>query len=456
MVRMKSLVAVAAALAAPLALAAEKPTSAKICLNCHQPEAGSLRGFFDTVAMKSKSIQIRFDDAVEVVRFDPAALEVQDGAKVEKAEFLRQVKKAHEIKIAFAEKDGVKVATRVVLKQPIAVPAESLMQTDELRKLVALGPEKGEYTLVDSRPAPRFQEGTIPTARNLPYPAFDKLTDRLPADKAKLLVFFCGGPTCSMSPKSAEKAKALGYTNVRVYREGMPAWSAVSFAVLSPQSLDEAWFKKEQPIVLLDARAAADAEQGFIAGAVSLPAGDPAAAVAALALPPADKKPPIVVYDAGAGDAARAAAEALVAKGFTSVKVLEGGFEAWQKAAFPVQQGKLGEKIAWAPKPKPGEIAWDEFQALAKKIPADTVVMDVRNADECKAGMIKGAKNVSADEIEKRAGDLPKDKRIVVHCSTGVRAEMVYNVLKDKGFTKIAFLNANVEIARNGKLKLSK
>lgn len=127
--RIRSLVAAAAVLAAPAALAAEKPTSAKLCTNCHQAEAGVLRGHYDNLAMKSKSIQLRLDDAVEIVRFDPATFEVQDGEKLEKAEYLRQVKKAHEVKVAFVEKDGVKFATRIVLKQPIALPADALIGT---------------------------------------------------------------------------------------------------------------------------------------------------------------------------------------------------------------------------------------------------------------------------------------------------------------------------------------
>jgi len=90
---------------------------------------------------------------------------------------------------------------------------------------VAQGPDKGNYTLIDSRPLPRFQEGAIPTAINLPYPAFDKFVDRLPTDKAKLVAFYCSGVTCTMSPKSMQRAESMGYTNTRVYREGMPEWT---------------------------------------------------------------------------------------------------------------------------------------------------------------------------------------------------------------------------------------
>ncbi|MBI5068939.1 MAG: sulfurtransferase [Deltaproteobacteria bacterium] len=444
--------ALAAALAATAASAAEKPVIAKICTNCHQPQAGSLRGYFDSAAFKSRSIQIRMDDAVEIVAFDPARLEVLEGARKEPAEYLRQVKKSHEIRIAFEEKDGKKVATAVSLKQPMKVPAEMLITTAELEKLVAQGPEKGAYTLIDSRPLPRFQEGFIPTAQNLPFPAFDKLQDKLPTDKARLLVFYCAGPTCSMSPKSADKAKALGYTNVRVYHEGMPAWSKGHFGLLAAQHLKEAWIDKDIPAVLLDVRPADEAEKGFIQGAVGMPAG--ALAKGLRTLPPADKKAPIIVY--GAGQEAEQAAARIIAAGQSNVKVLAGGFEAWKSAGYPVATGKLGRKVAWAPKPRPGEIAWDEFTRLAKKIPADTLILDVRNDDEAQSGMIHGARQIPAEDLEKRLAELPRDKRIVAHCSTGVRAEMAYHLLKEKGFEKLAFLNGNIAIDNRGRFKLSR
>jgi rhodanese-related sulfurtransferase len=50
--------------------------------------------------------------------------------------------------------------------------------------------------LVDSRPArKKFDKGHIPTAINIPDMYFDKQKDQLPAEKDKLLVFYCEGPT---------------------------------------------------------------------------------------------------------------------------------------------------------------------------------------------------------------------------------------------------------------------
>jgi len=50
--------------------------------------------------------------------------------------------------------------------------------------------------LVDSRPKrKKYDKGHIPTAINIPDTFFDKQKDKLPAEKDKLLVFYCEGPT---------------------------------------------------------------------------------------------------------------------------------------------------------------------------------------------------------------------------------------------------------------------
>ena len=71
--------------------------------------------------------------------------------------------------------------------------------------------------IIDSRPAARqYDPGHIPGAINIPDSQFDKLVDKLPADKATLLLFYCGGLECMLSHNSAFKAEKLGYTNVKV------------------------------------------------------------------------------------------------------------------------------------------------------------------------------------------------------------------------------------------------
>ena len=175
--------------------AQQKPIDAKLCLNCHKSNPGNIRGRFESVAFKSQSMQISIDEVNEIIKFDPGTLKVLVKGKTEDAEALRGISKGHEVRIEYTDKDGVKLASLVSSKPPISVPAEKLVTTDELMKLVALGSEKGKYFLVDSRPAPRFYEGAIPTAVNIPDTAMPGQADKLPAEKDILLIFYCGGVT---------------------------------------------------------------------------------------------------------------------------------------------------------------------------------------------------------------------------------------------------------------------
>ena len=88
-----------------------------------------------------------------------------------------------------------------------------------------LSDENAPMAIIDSRPKERqYDKGHIPGAISIPDSAFDKMTDRLPADKATPLYFYCGGLACPLSSNSAEKAIKLGYKSVMVVPEGYPAW----------------------------------------------------------------------------------------------------------------------------------------------------------------------------------------------------------------------------------------
>src|SRR5574340_1037110 len=256
-----------------------------------------------------------------------------------------------------------------------------------------------------------------------------------------------------MSPDSAGKAEKLGYTNVKVYHDGVPEWVKRNYLVLSAQFLKEAWIDKDIPHVLIDVRSQKEAEAGFIKGAVAVAAADIEKSL--VKFPARDKKAPIMIYDQKSGNDAIKAAKALISAGYAPVDIVSGGFDAWKAAGYPVQTGRLADAIVYVPKPRPGEIAIDEFRKIAASAPADTLILDVRNRDEGNAGMIKGAMLLPDEEILDRFAEIPKDKKIVTHCSTGVRAEMAYHKLKEKGYD-VSFLNAKVEFDDKGNYKIEK
>jgi rhodanese-related sulfurtransferase len=287
----------------------------------------------------------------------------------------------------------------------------------------------------------------------VPYPAWDKVVNRLPADKSTLLVFFCQGVTCQMSPMSQRKAIALGYKNTKVYHEGVPEWQARDYLSTRPEFVKEAYVDKDIPAVILDVRTADEAKSGHFKGAVSMPAATVKSQLKSF--PPAKLQAPIIVYDGRGGPEAKAAARELIGSGQTNVQVVAGGLLGWQSAGYAIESGVPAlTKVAYVPKPRPGSVPVDEFTKLARNTPSDVLILDVRNQDEANAGMIKGALLIPDEDLAGRIGELPKGKRIIAHCSTGIRAEMAYYKLKDAGY-KAGFLNAEIEIDKAGNFKVT-
>ena len=164
----------------------EKPEIAPLCKHCHEPDEKILRG---TLGIVYKGfMQVDVGPAKWVVKLDK-------DTKLQGAEDFGKIPVEKEIAVSFTQKDGELLALAVSVKQPAIVPEEKLVKVDEMARLVALGPEKGNFVLVDSRPASRYLEGHIPGAISIPDPEFEKHVDKLPKDMNKLLIFYCAGVT---------------------------------------------------------------------------------------------------------------------------------------------------------------------------------------------------------------------------------------------------------------------
>lgn len=261
-----------------------------------------------------------------------------------------------------------------------------------------------------------------------------------------------------LSPSSAGKAEKLGYTNVKIFHDGLPAWKKAGKVLESTHVFIDDMIKKDMPFVLIDVREAKRAKEGFIQGTVSLPF---VIFETSLGYLPDDKKAPIVLYgDAADMNAVSALAQMTITKGkYRNVSVLRGGYEAFAGAAPKlIKTGEISPvntKLAYTAKPRPGEISVADFKKIADTLPADKLILDVRDMDEAQTGMLLGAKNIPAQEISARLAEIPKDREILVHCVTGVRAEMAYLTLKDAGY-KSRFLNANIKIDKDGKYEITK
>jgi len=252
-----------------------------------------------------------------------------------------------------------------------------------------------------------------------------------------------------LSPLAARKAEKLGYKNIKVFHAGLPAWKKAGHLVVSNTANIENLNKVEASYILLDLRSKSQIEKGHIPKAVAAANGN--VDVLKAQFPPFKGATIILYSQDGNLKAANEPFKTLVQWGYNQVSILDGGFAAWQKTGKEIAKGPAAQEIKYVRKLVPGEIEVAAFMALLDKPSKDKIVLDVRGEAEVKEdGALPGTINIPLEALEKRLTELPKDKIVVVHCSTGVRAEMAYNILKKAGL-KPEYLKAAVEFDKEKK-----
>ena len=102
----------------------------------------------------------------------------------------------------------------------------------------------------------------------------------------------------------------------------------------------------------------------------------------------------------------------------------------------------------WSP------VKWQATSSKNWSTPNNALVLDVRTPKEYAGGHIKTALHVPLDDLEANLAKIPKKREILIHCVAGARAQIAYNLLKGKGFEKARFLNATIEINKQGKFTI--
>ncbi len=240
-----------------------------------------------------------------------------------------------------------------------------------------------------------------------------------------------------MSTKNAGLAKKAGHKNVQVYLAGQPAWIKDGNLVYASKGNIE-----KGNIVLVDLRSAKKSEAGRIARSVTIPYD-----TLDDALEDIPKKAPVVLYSDSAEEAADAV-EDLRDEGFKKVSLVPGNYAGWVKAGGKTVTGPVVTDITWVRKLGKGEVSKADFLKAASGKDASAVILAVWTTDEAAEGGFKNAIEVPLDQIGSRLADIPKDKKIYVHCTTGARADMAAQELKKNGY-KAFFLMADVECEGN-------
>lgn len=64
-------------------------------------------------------------------------------------------------------------------------------------------------------------------------------------------------------------------------------------------------------------------------------------------------------------------------------------------------------------------------------------LLDVRTPDEYRQAHLKGAVLIPLNEIERRLGEVPKNRPIVVYCAVGSRSNLVAGFLAGKDYGEV-------------------
>lgn len=221
-----------------------------------------------------------------------------------------------------------------------------------------------------------------------------------------------------MSPKSAGQAVQAGYTNVRVMLEGEPSWREAGHPLHAAYG-----HVCKGNIVLVDLRSAEKDAARRIPRSVSMPFAEFEDNFESIPL-----KAPVVVYSDNEQETLTAM-RILGENGYKKVSMVKGNFQGWTKLGGMLDKGPVVTEVEWKRILAKGEVALEDF-LKAVHDPQEAFILDVRTADEAATGKIATATSIPLDEVCSRLIEIPKDKKVYIHCTTGARAEMAAKELQ--------------------------
>jgi rhodanese-related sulfurtransferase len=97
----------------------------------------------------------------------------------------------------------------------------ALISREELKA----GIDAGTVTVVDALGGDYYAKQHLPGAVALAPGQVDAMASSVLPDRNAAIVTYCTGPSCPNSGQVADRLTALGYANVRKYREGIEDWA---------------------------------------------------------------------------------------------------------------------------------------------------------------------------------------------------------------------------------------
>jgi len=188
--------------------------------------------------------------------------------------------------------------------------------------------------------------------------------------------------------------------------------------VLHPIDLDEVLRMGDAGAQILDVRDPAEYAKGHLAGSINIGLGGQYATWAGTVLH--RDKPIMIVAEPGRE---QEAALRLGRIGFDHVKgYLRSGMEAL--AGRP--------DLVWTTERLSAPMVAEELASVDPP-----VLLDVRNPREWTIKHIEGSVNIPLNHLQERIAEIPRDRRVAVHCAGGYRSSIAASILHQHGITKL-------------------
>lgn len=403
-------------------------------------------GKIQSISQSAKVIQYINPKTKEVT-----VIKFTDSTQLIDAESFKDLTMNTKFKATIDDNNVASKIKRVLVK----LSAELVIDTDALSDLL----DQGKPIFIgDARPVSKYNIGHIPTSKSTPTDKLEANLNWLPKDKDTLIVFYCGGVTCPLSPAALKIAMSAGYINVKAYVEGFPAWKSVVY----PSHVNAQWLNKnlDKNHIILDVRKHPSLS---VKGAVGLPAEeltvmhdqmnkDKVAVNKRSIFNLRDKKAPItIIADTADADSAIEAYEILTFWKFKNVVILKEGFDGWLAADLPT--AKVATELVYEKKLAKGAI--DEITFVKAAQQGSAIIIDVRDSQESNHGRVKGSINIPLGELDQHLDKIPKEGLVILHCVGGSRASLGYTLLAKKGYKNVRYLNDSfTEVAKDNGIEL--
>lgn len=236
--------------------------------------------------------------------------------------------------------------------------------------------------------------------------------------------------------------------------------------------------KKQNSVLMIDARPPKLYKLGTILGAMNINMRDMKVYNAKLGLLPKDKSAKIVSYCNGPKcKLSLKLAKNLAKVGYSNVVIYSGGYPEWKKKKSesmgilreckkqsgeyePSQKSKIdvnGITLYKGADEGMVDQRWFSQKLNTNSKPKDVILVDVRPEKDFNDGHYEGAINVPFN-VEKETLDvmkLPKAKAIVMYCHTGMMSVGAWQLLLDKKLdvSNVFYLDANFD-CKKGKCKI--